>query len=117
MATNDDMREQLTSLQAKFGELETKFDGLGKKIDQLPTAADFAKMTDKVTILLEEAKVSVQNAAEGYGATLGRIERELGEFRAERKNKAEDTDRVLANHVDRIVTLERVTGVTRDEPS
>ncbi len=65
-------------------------------------------------MLLGEAKEHVQKAAEGYGMTLDRIERDLGEFRTEWKTKAEDTDRILANHVDRIVTLEGVAEASRD---
>jgi len=40
-------------------------------------------------IMLGDAKESVRNAAEGYGATLEKIERELREFRTEFKKKAE----------------------------
>lgn len=116
MATDEDMRERLQSL-------ETKFDGLERKIDQLPTKADlsgfatkddlsrfatkddllrFATKDDLVAfkdeiiknfrILADDAKESAKNAAEGYEATLDRIERDLGEM-----NKS---------MADRLVTLE-----------
>ena len=92
MANNDDMREQLQSL-------ETKFDRLEQKVDQLPTKADLAgfatkadlagfatkadltafaeAMTDRMGIMLGDANDSVKKAAEGYGATVERIERDL----------------------------------------
>ena len=156
MAKNDDMREQLQSL-------ETKFDRLEQKVDQLPTKADlvgfatkpdlagfatkadlagfatkadlagfatkadlagfatkadltaFAEaMTDKMGIMLGDAKDSVKKAAEGYGGTLERIERDLNEFRSEWRHKSDDTDRVLTDHVNRIVALERRTGLSRE---
>jgi hypothetical protein len=167
MATDDDMRERLQSL-------ETKFDRLEKKVDQLPTKADLSgfatkadlsgfatkadlsgfatkadlsgfatkadlsgfatkadlagfatkadlsgfatkadlaaftdAITDKMGIMLGDAKDSVKKAAEGYGGTLERIERELNEFRSEWRNKSDDTDRVLADHLNRIVALEQ----------
>ncbi|MDO8794020.1 MAG: hypothetical protein Q7J25_05315 [Vicinamibacterales bacterium] len=127
MTTNDDMREQLKSLETKFdgletkfggletkfgsletrfGGLETKFGGLEKKIDQLPTAADFASLTDKVTILLEDAKTAVKNAADGYKGTLERIERDLGELNKKVDVKFSDQDKILANHNERIAILE-----------
>lgn len=128
MAQDDDMRERLQSL-------ETKFDRLEKKVDQLPTKAEWAEfatkadlagfatkadlaaftdtITDKMGIMLGDAKDSVKKAAEGYGGTLERIERDLSEFRSEWRNKSDDTDRVLTDHVNRIVALERITGQSR----
>ena len=119
MAKDDDMRERLQSL-------ETKFDRLEKKVDQLPTKADLAgfatkadlaafaeAITDKMGIMLGDFKDSVKKAAEGHGGTLERIERDLNEFRSEWRNKSDDTDRVLTDHVNRIVALERITGQSR----
>lgn len=120
MAT-DDMRERIQSL-------ETKYDGLEKKIDQLPTKADlsgfatkddlarFATKDDLVAlkdeiiknfrILADDAKDSAKNAAEGYKATLGRIERDLSEMNKSMGEKFSDHGKILANHNDRLVTLE-----------
>ena len=55
----------------------------------------------------EDLKDHVTKAAEGYGGTLDGIQRELKDFRAEWRNKADDTDGVLANHIGRIVALEQ----------
>ena len=138
MAKDDDMRERLQSL-------ETKFDRLEQKVDQLPTKADLAgfatktdlagfatktdlagfatkadltafaeAMTDRMGIMLGDANDSVKKAAEGYGGTLERIERDLNEFRSEWRHKSDDTDRVLTDHVNRIVALERRTGLSRE---
>ena len=116
---DDDMRERLQSL-------ETKFDRLEQKVDQLPTKADLAgfatkadltafaeAMTDKMGIMLGDAKDRVKKAAEGYGGTLERIERDLNEFRSEWRHKSDDTDRVLTDHVNRIGALERA-GLSRE---
>ena len=58
----------------------------------------------------EDLKDHVTKAAEGYGGTLDGIQRELKDFRAEWRKKADDTDGVLANHIGRIVTLEQTTS-------
>ena len=55
----------------------------------------------------EDLKDHVTKAAEGYGGTLDGIQRELKDFRAEWRKKADDTDGVLANHIGRIVALEQ----------
>lgn len=136
MATDDDMRARIQSLETKFDRLELKVDNLEQKVDQLPTKADLAgfatkadlasfatkedlkafaeTITHSMGIMLEDAKDSVRKAAEGYGGTLERIERDLSEFRSEFRSKSEDTDRVLTDHVKRIVALERITGLSRD---
>ena len=124
MAKDDDMRERLQRLETKFDRLEQKVDQLPTKADLsgFATKADFAgfatkadllvladAITDKMGIMLDDAKDSIRKAAEGYGGTLARIERDLSEFRSEMRNKSEDTDRVLTDHVNRIVALERIT--------
>ena len=55
----------------------------------------------------EDLKDLVTKAAEGYGGTLDGIQRELRDFRAEWRNKADDTDGILANHAGRIVAIEQ----------
>ena len=164
MTTSDDMHAQIRSLEANFDRLE-------KKVDQLPTRADwlgfaskddlskfaskddlskfatkddlsrfatkddlskfatkddlselraelsrFATRDDLVVfkdeiiknfrILAEDAKDSAKKAAEGYGATLDRIERDLGDMNRQMGEKFSDHDRVLATHNDRLLTLE-----------
>ena len=137
MATTDDMRDQIRSL-------ESKFDGLEKKVDQLPTRADlsrfatkddlsgfatkadlsaFATRDDLVTfkdeisnnfrILAEDAKESAKKAAEGFGATLERIETDLADLNKRMAAKFSDHDKALGNHSQRLVTLERARGRSR----
>lgn len=117
MATSDDMREQIRNLSAKFDGLENKVDGLGlrvggleRKVDQLPTRDELTGFKDEFIknfrILADDAKDSAKKAAEGYGATLQRIETNLGELNRKMDTKFSDHDRVLANHNDRLVALE-----------
>ena len=125
MAASDDMRDQIQGLTEKFDGLERKFDGLEKrfdgletrfdglerKVDGLPTKDDLSGFKDEIInnfrVLAEEAKESSRKAAEGYGATLERIETELGELNRKVDVKFSDHDKALANHNQRLVTLER----------
>lgn len=133
MATNNDMRARLGRLEGKVdqietkvdqietkvGQIETKLDQLEKKVDLLPTKADlegFATKADLVVftdeiknhmgIMLGHFKETVRNAAEGYGATLERIERDLREMNQRFDVKFGDHDGVLTNHNQRITALE-----------
>lgn len=124
MTTNDDMREEIrclatkfNGLEEKFGGLEQKVDGLGlrvggleRKVDQLPTRDDLTGFKDEIInnfrILAEEAKASARNAAEGYDATLKKIERDLVELNQKVDNQLLDHGRVLANHNERLAALE-----------
>jgi len=87
MTNNDDMREQLQRVESTVNGLAERVEGLEvkvieltTKVDQLPTQADFERMTNKVSILVGEAKDDSKKAAEGYKATLDRIERDLGKM-------------------------------------
>ena len=132
MTTNDDMREEIQGLgtrfdgleqkfggleqrfdglEQKFVGLEQKFDGLEKKVDGLPTKADLTGFKNEIInnfrILAEEAKASAKLAAEGFDGTLKRIERDLGDLKQEMVNKFSDHGNTLANHNQRLGTLER----------
>lgn len=58
----------------------------------------------------EGLRQDVLSAAEGYGANLDRIERELAALNRKVDTKFGDHDLVLADHNRRIVKLERVRG-------
>ncbi|MDP3719482.1 MAG: hypothetical protein Q8T13_17100 [Acidobacteriota bacterium] len=132
MTTDDDMREEIQGLgtrfdgleqkfggleqkfgglEQRFGGLEQKFDGLEKKVDGLPTRADLAGFRDEIInnfrILAEEAKAGARLAAEGFDGTLKRIERDLGDLKQEMVTKFSDHGQALANHHQRLLTLER----------
>lgn len=103
MATDDDMCERIQRLKSKFDDLE-------KKIDRLPTKDDLDGFKDEIIkncrILVEDAKDSAKQAAEGYGATLQRIETDLGKLNRKMDTKLSDHDRVLANYNERLLALE-----------
>ena len=112
MNDSDEMRED-------FLTLETKMDALQKQVAQLPTKADlsdFATKDDLIAfkdeiiknfkVLSEDAKESVKKAAEGFGATLDRIERDLVNLNKKVDDGLFDHTRVLADHSKRLVRLE-----------
>ena len=126
MANDDDMNQRLERVETAVHGLE-QIDQLEKKVDQLPTKADFTvlkndssalrsdfttlksdftTMANKVTTLLEDARDEVKKAAEGYKATLDRIENDLVELNKKVDVRFGDHDKVLANHNARITVLE-----------
>jgi hypothetical protein len=108
MAT-DDMKERLERVEAKLDQLSTKVDALPTK-EALLTKDDLAvfarEIKDHVGILVGECKDSVQKAAEGYGATLEKIERELHELNGKVDTTFADHVKILGNHNERISALE-----------
>ncbi len=103
MTANDDMRED-------FRKLETKLDALRRQVDGLPTKDNLIAFKDEIIsnfrVLAEDAKESAKKAAEGYAATLGRIERDLGSLNRKVDEGLFDHTRILADHNRRLVRLE-----------
>ena len=106
------MRESIQRLEAKFDGLEKKVDQLSTKIDvsELAIKGDLVAFKDEIIknfrILADDANDSAKNAAEGYQATLDRIERDLGEMNKTMSEKFSDHDKVLSTHNNRLLTLE-----------
>ncbi len=65
---------------------------MNQRLERVETAVN------KVTTLLEDARDSIKKAAEGFQATLDRIETDLGELNKKVDVKFGDHDKVLANH-------------------
>lgn len=112
MANHDDMDQRLERV-------ETAVNGFGKKLDQLATKDfamlksdfamlknDFETLANKVVMLLDDATDAVKKAAEGYRATLDRIETDLRELNRKVDVRFADHDKVLADHNARITVLE-----------
>jgi hypothetical protein len=110
-----EMQEKFDKLQqALTEEFRTQLMAMGELLEERLEERLDKRLSHRLQVQMEELRVLVRDAAEGYGATLEKIDRELGEFRSEWRNKGEDTDRVLTDHVNRIVALERATGLVRE---
>ena len=72
-----------------------------------------AHISQTIQVQGESLRDIVKTAADNYGGVLGRIDRELGEFRQEWRAQTEDTTRVLANHHERLVVLEATNSNPR----
>ena len=130
--TKLDAREQRLR-QGLSKDLDTKLDareqrlreGLSKDLDD-GFAASERRLTDNLTqvivqqletaqqhlegrlqVHMEDLKGLVTSTAEGYGATLDRIEGDLGELNKKFDSRFSDHAKALANHNQRLVTLER----------
>ena len=128
------MRQEFSELrQAIASDIEERFqagerrlrEGLSKDLDERFRASE-QRLTESLTqvivrrletaqqhlegrlqVHMEDLKGLVTRTAEGYGGTLDRIERDLGELKQEMVTKFSDHDQALANHGQRLVTLER----------
>lgn len=111
MAT-DDMKDRLERVETKLTHVETKLDQLSTRVDALPTRDDMTAFAtdikDQLGIMVTDCKDSVQKAAEGYGATLRKIEDELRDLNDKVDTKFSDHVKILANHHERISALEGV---------
>ena len=61
----------------------------------------------RAQVYMEELRSTVKLAAEGYGATLERIDRQLADLNAKVDTKFGDHDTALLDHASRIKALER----------
>ena len=74
-------------------------------VQQLETAQQH--LEGRLQMHMEDLKGVVTTAAENYGGVLDSIKLELGEMNKKMDIKLSDHDQVLANHNQRLVTLER----------
>jgi len=102
---------RLGGVETRLGSVETNLVQLATKVDALPTKNDIAVFTSEVKdqfgIMVADCTDSVRKAAEGYGASLTKIERELGDLNAKVHTQLADHVKILANHHERISALER----------
>jgi chromosome segregation ATPase len=90
----------------KIDALTKNIDANTEKIDANTERLDRFERTFASKIEIENLRDLVQRSAEGFGATLDRIERGIAEIRGDWQQKWEDHDRVLRDHARRITALE-----------
>jgi len=125
-ALTDELRTQLTAMGAQLEErleqrlgarLDTRLEAsetrLAGRIDARLAEAD-ERLSHRLRVQTEELREIVRTAADNYGGVLASTHRDLADLRQGCQTKSADTDRVLAEHVGRIVAPERATGMVRD---
>jgi hypothetical protein len=104
---NAEMREMFDRLQrALTEEIRNQFLASEARLDE--------RISHRLQVQAEELREIVGTAAGNYGGVLDGIHRDLADLRQWAQTKTTDTDDVLANHLGRIVALERITGVVRE---
>ncbi len=84
-------------------DVEMRLEGvIIRRLDEAET-----RLSEGARVYMEELKSLVKLSAEGYGATLEHIERQLTELNTKFEIKVGDHDRVLHDHASRIKALER----------
>ena len=99
-------------MDSQFEELARKvatevIEQLSPKLVTEITRSVETSMEQRMTVHFERMEGLVKMAAEGYGATLGSIDRRLKRLEKKIDTKVSDHDHVLANHNERISSLEQ----------
>lgn len=94
-------------MDPQFRELLDEIDNrIDKRLDARFTQFE-ERIEQRMQMHFESMEQLVTVSAEGYGANLDRIERELKELNRKVDTRFGDHDRILTNHNDRITTLEQ----------
>jgi outer membrane murein-binding lipoprotein Lpp len=93
-------------LDQKVNSLADEVKAVGVKLDANTERLDHFERTFASKIEIENLRDLVQRSAEGFAASLDRIERGVTETRRDWQLKWEDHDRVLRDQARRITTLE-----------
>jgi hypothetical protein len=103
------MEVTLETVAAQVSEISKQLETIGGIEGRLTAHA--SKLTDEIKhqarIHKEELKDEVKKAAEGYDATLRKIEGELSDLNAKVGTGFHDHDLVLKDHNERILKLEQ----------
>lgn len=92
--------------QAAETRLSAQFAGAEARLSAQFTGAE-ERLATGAKMHMEELRSMIKVTAEGYGATLDRIDRQLAELNAKFDTKFGDHDKVLLDHASRISALER----------
>jgi len=103
-------------LEQRLGErldrrLDTRMQDLEARLDRR-FQGQIEDMGRRFQVQTEALRELLMAFADGFGGVLDGVQREVRDFRAEFRTKVDATDNVLANHAQRIVVLERATGVS-----
>jgi chromosome segregation ATPase len=104
----DRVEVRLDRVEVRLDRVETKVDGLSADVKDLGARVDgLAARTGRVEIQLEDLRETVDKFTNTMGARFDAIDRRLEENQKQFMAKVLDHERVLANHSQRITTLER----------
>jgi chromosome segregation ATPase len=95
----DAMDQRFDAMDQRFDAMDQRFDAIDRRFDELPTK-------DNLKAFMEEMSERVKVAAEGYGATLEAIRRDIKRQSTQFARKDRDQDLVLKDHAKRILALE-----------
>lgn len=97
-----DLSKQVAS---QIADVSNQLSSVETRLEMRVTTA-VTDLNAQARINMEELKTEVKLAAEGYGARLEHIERELEDLNKKVDTRFGDHDLVLSNHNKRVTTLE-----------
>jgi hypothetical protein len=104
--TLEQVADQLADISKQLSTVEERLGAHVSREVESHVSAATRELKSQARIYQEEIKDQVKKAAEGYSATLERIERELTALNEKVDNKFSDHDLVIADHTKRIAKLE-----------
>jgi len=96
----DTIDQKFTVIDERFDAIDRKFEAVDRRLEELPTRAE-------LRAFVEEIASQGKTAAEGYGATLEALQRDIRRLSSKVATKDRDRDLVLKDHGKRISALER----------
>jgi hypothetical protein len=112
-----EMQERFDAIDKRFDAIDRRFDAIDRRFDSMVTRVELAGMEERlhndIRIATEGIAEKVMKAAEGYGATLESINRNIEGMRKDLTVKLGDHDRALQDHAVRIGALERKSKETQ----
>ncbi len=96
----DAIDQRFDAMDQRFDAIDQRLDSMDRKIEELPTK-------DDLRAFMEGMASRIQIAAEGYGATLEALRRDIKRNSTRIRTKDRDRDLVLKDHAKRIRALEQ----------
>jgi chromosome segregation ATPase len=105
----DAMDQRLDGVDQRLDGVDQRLDGVDRRLVDMNDAMEVrhSRLLDAFKVESERVREAIAKAAEGYGATLQRIERTLDESQRDWQQRFALHDRALKNHARRITALER----------
>jgi hypothetical protein len=97
-----EFRTRFAAVDQRFDAVDRRFDGIDSRLDDLEQ-----RLNTKIDVQVEHIEALVRTTADNFAGVLSGISRELKEFRSEMQEQSRLTNQILANHEQRLTTLER----------
>ena len=103
----DAIDQKFKVVDERFDAIDRRFDGVDRRLDAMDTKLEEMPTRSELRAFVQEMTSQVKTAAEGYGATLEALQRDLRRLSSKVTTKDRHRDLVSTDHGKRISALER----------